>query len=185
MNRQDDSKETRDNLSRLIGQTLLRSKNFCATRHFYFGDSSSKANAPELCYTLGIECPWRIQTDDLIVVGSEDYYEQAEGNTDQSWEPGMPSGHLQDQKLTELLGELKDGDIVNTRSGFVVESVQADRYGGFRLGLTGGYALEVFPSSRKRMEWIFTLPRGGSLMLINGALARSGRYPTRGTEGTM
>jgi len=185
MNPQGETKDTQDNLGKLLGQKLLRSRNFCATRHFYFGEPGSEVDADEPHYTLGLECPWRIQTDDLIVVGSEDYYERAENNTDQSWEPGMPSGHLQDQKLAELLGELRDGDAVNTRSKFIVESVEVDRYGGFRLGLTGGYIMQVFPSSKKRMEWIFTLPSGGSVMLMNGTLAKSSRYPTGVTDGPV
>lgn len=167
------AEETYESLSRLIGQKLLKSRNFCATRHFYFGepDLTWRLDGPH--YTLGIECPWRIQTSDAIIVGSEDYYEQAEGSTDTSWEPGAESGHLQDQKLAELLGELKDGDAINTRVELVVDHVVTDRYGGFQIGLSGGYSIVVCPCSRGQMEWIFILPEGGSIMLMNAEAVRA------------
>jgi len=166
--------QTQENLRQLLGQRLLGSRNFCETRHFYFGEPSLAAGLREPCYTLGLECPWRIQTAERIIVGSEDYYQRADDNTDPLWEPGAESGHLQDQGLAEWLGELKDGDVINTGPGLIVNSVEADRYGGFQIRLTGGYSIAVVPCSRDQMEWIFMLPGGGSLMLIDGAPTRSG-----------
>ena len=89
----------------------------------------------------------------------------------------MPSGHLQDKKLRELLGEVKAGDIVNAGSGLVVESVEADRYGGLRIGLTERLCLSVFPASNTQMEWILIRPGGGGLVLMKGLLNRTRRKP--------
>jgi hypothetical protein len=160
----------RRGMARLTGQRLLRSRNFCATRHFYFGDPGLDSGTPEPVYTLGLECPWRLRAGAIILVGSEDYYEPAEGNADPSWEPGNPSGHLQDQKLADALGELRDGDIFNTGSAFVVESLETDRYGGLTLGMSGGYFLDAVPCSRGQMEWILLFADGGSLVLMNGTI---------------
>jgi hypothetical protein len=171
MNPQDKTKEIREGLSALIGQRLIRSDNYCATRNFYFGQGDVHADAP--IYQLSIECPWRIQTGDVIIVGSEDYSEKAENNMEESWEAGMPTGHLQNQKLGELLGELQPGgSITNTGQGLRVESVEVDAFGGFRIGFGKTGALEVFPASVGQMEWILIPPGGGSLILMHGVVTR-------------
>jgi hypothetical protein len=169
------AEEIRHGLAALVGQRLLRSRNLFATRMFLFGQSSLQVDSA--LYTLGLECPWRVEKHDVILAGAEDYYEKAEANTDESWEAGMPSGHLQDQGLVELLGELREGYIINTGAGLVVESVEGDRFGGFRIGMSESCVLEVFPASRNQMEWIFSPPIGGSLILMNGALERGGQHP--------
>jgi hypothetical protein len=171
MNPQEKTKEIREGLSALIGQRLIRSNNYCATRNFYFGQGDVHEDAP--IYTLGIECPWRVRTGDVIIVGSEDYFQKAEDNKDESWEAGTPTGHLQNQKLAELLGELQPGgSITNTGQGLRVESVEADAFGGFRIGFGETCALEVFPASAGQMEWILIPPGGGSLILMHGVVTR-------------
>jgi hypothetical protein len=126
---------------------------------------------------LGLECPWRVEKHDVIVAGAEDYYEKAEDNTDESWEAGTPTGHLQDQGLAELFGELRGGYVINTGTGFVVESVEGDRFGGIRIRMSESCTLEVFPASRSQMEWIFSPPGDGSLILMKGELSRTGQGP--------
>src|SRR5208283_181428 len=160
-------------LKGIIGLTLLGSRNFCATRHFYFGRATSQTDPARPHYTLGLECPWRIRKSWLIVVGSDDYYEKAEGNADPSWEPGMPGGHLQDQRLAELLGELREGDITTVHPGFVVTAAQLDECGGIRVDLESNYVLEVFPDSGKRMQWILRLPDHSAFVLMNGVVNES------------
>jgi hypothetical protein len=133
--------DIRRELRRLLGQKLQRSRKFFATRHFYFAEPGRVVGGGGSHFTLGLECAWRIQTREQIIVGSEDYYEPADQNTDPNWDPEMPGGHLQDQKLVELMGELADGDIINRGRDLVVTSVDADVYGGLEIGLTGGYSL--------------------------------------------
>lgn len=169
--------EARGILRQVVGARFCGTRNYCATRHFYFGEPSLGGGLSELHYMLGIECPWRIQTKDQIIVGSEDYYVQGESNPDVSWEPGMTSGHLQDEKLAELFGELRDGEVISTSPGFIVSDVEVDSYGGIQLGLTGGYTLVVFPCSKNEMEWIFKLPSGGALILMNAIPTKSSGYP--------
>jgi hypothetical protein len=111
-----------------------------------------------------------MQRSGLIIVGSEDYSEKAEGNTDPSWEPGMPGGHLQDERLAELLGELREGDIITTRPGFIVKAAELCDCSGIRIELGLDYALELFPGSAKQMEWIFMSPDRPSFVLMNGVV---------------
>jgi hypothetical protein len=49
-------------LSLLIGQRLLGTRNFCATRQFYFG----REYLDDPHYTLGVECPWSIGRRDIL-----------------------------------------------------------------------------------------------------------------------
>ena len=157
----------------LVGLQLVRSKNLQGTRHFYFARPLS-VGAPAHC-TLGLECPWRIRLNDVIVVGSEDYYERAEDNTDPAWELGMPGGHFQDQKFAGLLGELREGDVVNTGTDFIVTAVTLDGCGGMQIHLGHDYVLEAFPSSAKRMEWILRVPGQPSWVLMNGVVNKTRR----------
>lgn len=172
MNAPENAGTIRKHLSSLVGQRLVRSRNFCATRHFYFGQENLDA---AFLYTLGVDCPWRIRRHDTIVAGAADYYVRAEDNLAESWEVGTATGHLQNQKLAELLGELKGDLILNTGADLVVRSVEADGCGGFRIDMAGDCVLEVFPSSRSQMEWIFMLPlpRRRAWVFMNGVLNRT------------
>jgi hypothetical protein len=180
--------ETLKALAQLVGLCLCKSRNFCATRHFYFGSVVQSRRRPSIRYTLGLECPWRIETGDQVVTGSEDYIVRADDNSDPEWEAGAPGGHLQDQKLRDFLGEMIDGDIVAVGTQHIVQSVDADSVGGFRIGFSSGYTLATFPSTAREMEWILLPASGDSLMLINGALTRASRSPearqqSRGGQG--
>jgi hypothetical protein len=165
--------QEREVLNTIVGERLLGTRTFCATRHFYFGKVASQMEPAGSAFTIGLECPWRIRTPGGIIVGSEDYYERADGNDDPAWEAGSPAGHLQDQLLAKLLGTLRDGDVINTGPGFLVESVDVDDYGGFRIMMTDNVALEAMPTSTHIMEWIFISPGRGSLVLLNGTLHRT------------
>jgi hypothetical protein len=152
----------------LVGLQLFKAWNVFATRMFYFATRSAEARGNDGEYVLTLECPWRIEEADHILVGSEDYGVRAGGNTDEAWEPDMQWGQLQDQKLRELLGKEEDGAIVSTRSDLIVESVEPDSGGGFRLHLSGAYTLAVFPTTDSDMEWLLRQRGGGYLILMNG-----------------
>lgn len=156
-------------IQQLVGSSLVRSRNFCATRHFYF--SHTDVERPDKAgFTLVVECPWRIESGQGIATGSEDYVIRADDNNDPSWEDGLPFGHLQDQKLRELMGVIIAGDVVAPYGKFVVHSAEGDAVGGFRLKLTGGCALVVFPTSSRQMEWMLTDPLGRGAIFIDGIL---------------
>ncbi|MGA9669977.1 MAG: hypothetical protein WBQ94_12265 [Terracidiphilus sp.] len=170
-------------LNGIVGLMMLGSRSFCATRHFYFGSDTLQFGLNRSHYTLGLECPWRIRKSSLIMVGSDDYSEKAEGNDDPAWEPGMHSGHLQDQRLAELLGELREGSIVTTHSGFTVRRVELGACGDIQIELEPGWVLEVFPDGSKSMQWIFKSPDQPSIVLMNGVLNRTKRKKTIDDDG--
>lgn len=173
MNIEVDSLEVQSALQQMCGLTLLKSRNFCATRHFYFG--RRPIGPAEARYTLGIECAWRIEEAGKTVVGSDDYLEPDENQTDPNWEPGMPGGHLQDQRLVQLLGQLVEGDVVNTGAGFNVESVEVSGAGDLRIDFNDLRTLRVFVMGTRSMQWIVMPPFGHSLLLSDGVIQRSTR----------
>ena len=162
----DMANEIYESLSALVGQRLVQSRSFLATRHFYFGRANREDEAR--FYTLGVECPWRIRRNNTVVVGSADYYEKADNNTDESWQAGSPLGHLQNQRLGELLGTLEGDRVINTGAALTVEFVTAHACGGLGIGLTESCVLELFPASSREMEWIFMVPGEGSVVFMNG-----------------
>jgi len=96
-----------ERLTGLIGLRLFKSWNIFATRVFYFARPGVLPLQEE--YRLAIECPWRIEGDDQIEVGSEDYCMPASDNLDPEWDPNSQVGNLQDEKLQKLFGETKQG----------------------------------------------------------------------------
>lgn len=166
-------KEARAALQRVVGLQLRSSRNFFATRHFYFGKVSQSGPSDRGCFTFGVECPWHLRKPGAVLVGFEDYYEQAEGDADLSRKPGDPSGGVQDQLLAELLGELRNGEITNTGPGFIVEAIELQAWGGIRISLSQRHVLEIFPASAGAMEWIFMQPGKASLVFMNGVINRT------------
>ena len=159
-------------LKELVGLQLFKSWNIFATRMFYFAAPGFENQMDDGDYRLTLECPWRIEQHDRIFVGSEDYGLRSTGNSDPDWNPtDMQWGHLQDEKLEQILGESKNGAIFNTRSELIVESVKADSLGGFQVCLSGGYTLSAFPARGVAMEWLLSRRAGGNLALANGSIS--------------
>ena len=160
-----------DSLKKLIGFQLFKSWNIFGTRMFYFAAPNSKPS-DDGDYRLTLECPWRIEAGNRILVGSEDYGIRADDNSDPNWNRVEDQwGHRQDQKLEAILGEMTNGVIHNRGAAFVVEHAMADSLGGFQLHLSGGYLLAVFPTSEADMEWLLSDRNGGYLSLMNGKLS--------------
>jgi|HubBroStandDraft_1064217.scaffolds.fasta_scaffold102117_3 hypothetical protein len=155
----------------LLGLQLFKSWNIFGTRMFYFAASGSVDRRDDGDYRLTLECPWRIEQDGHILVGYEDYGERAEDNLDPEWDPKtMQHGHLQDAILTKILGSSEGGAIFNSGASLIVESVHADAFGGFQLGLSGGYKLSVFPAGNAILEWLVSRRAGGTVSLSEGAI---------------
>ncbi len=73
-----------------------------------------------------------------------------------------------DEKLASLMGELRNAAVFETRGDLVVESVEVDAVGGFRLSLSGGTVFAVFPASEVQTDWLLARRGGESLGLISG-----------------
>jgi hypothetical protein len=157
----------------LVGLQLFKSWNVFATRMFYFSAPGSETRENDGEFMLTLECPWRIERLERILVGSEDYGIQARSSSDGAGDPDTQSGQLQDEKLRELLGKEENGAIFSTRPDLIVESVEADSVGGFNIRLSGGYNLTAFPSTDSDMEWLLKRRSGGYLILMNGNLQGS------------
>jgi hypothetical protein len=109
----------------------------------------------------------------LIIVGLDDYRERAEGNDDPDWEPNMPGGDLQHQKLAELLGESREEGIATTHPGFSVKGVKLDECGDIQIEFESNCILEVFPDGSKSMQWVFMCPNQPSFVLMNGVVNKT------------
>ncbi|MFN8863256.1 MAG: hypothetical protein ACK5W1_03010 [Flavobacteriales bacterium] len=151
---EDKSKELQRSLSTLIGLKLVSARVFAAsTWHFYFGPQSVSSDHCNIY--LAVECPWRIHQDDFIKIGSEDY-DELEGSSER-----------QSQVIRALIGE----------DGLFVESVAADSLGGFTVGLSDRYVLDIFPASDNEMEWLFRNPSAFNLILMSGELSKRRNLP--------
>jgi len=160
--------EVREIFSRLVDLQLLRSRNFCGTRDFYFGHADSKTGRKEV-FSLLIESEWRIEVGEQILTGSSDYLAKADNNADPAWEEGMPWGHLQGQKLREFMGAATETDIIARRQ-ILVASSDVDAVGGFQIRFSEGAILAAFPASCREMEWMLKGTDGSCAMWINGVL---------------
>ena len=160
-----------DSLKELIGLQLFKSWNIFGTRMFYFAAPNSKP-LDDGDYRLTLECPWRIEAGNRILVGWEDYGTRADDNSDPNWNRVEDQwGHRQDERLEAIFGETKNGVIHNKGDALVVEHATADGLGGFQLHLSGGYLLAVFPTSEADMEWLLSGRNGRHLSLMNGKLS--------------
>jgi hypothetical protein len=83
--------------------------------------------------------------------------------------------HVQDQILTELLGDIRNGEVINTGLGFIVEAIELQAWGGIRIKLSQRHVLEIFPASARAMEWIFMQPGRASLVFMNGVVNKTKR----------
>ncbi len=181
MNRTQMKSEIEDWLLHLHGLRLTRVRDFCGTRHFEFNRVEEEASDATRSI-IGVECPWRLELDDRIITGFEDYSVTAQDD-ELSGDEVTPMGHLQDLRLSGALGEIVDGDVVVTED-LVVEASKADRLGGFEIVLSRGRKLAVFPASASEMEWIFLKSAGRpSMMLIKGSIefVGSGTVPKEKT----
>ena len=105
---------------------------------------------------LHIQCPWRIEGPNGIVTGRGDLWEPSIENPKVDFDKwNYEDGNLQDRQFFELLkGKDKGtGSPLNLTDNLVVESVQGDNQGGFRLALSGGYVLAVFPHDSHGESW--------------------------------
>jgi hypothetical protein len=158
----------------LIGLQLFKAWNIFATRLLYFATPGEHPTSEDGDYRITLECPWRIEQEGCIIVGSEDYGLRASTNLDPAWDPTeMQWGHRQDEKLVDLLGESRNGVIFNTGIKLVVESLEGDAFGGFRLYLSGGYTLGAFPTTDGALEWLLSPRQGASISWTNGNLSLS------------
>ena len=91
-------------------------------------------------YRIHIQSPWRILGPRGIVAGSVDaHYPPSDREDDEDFDPNSDPSACE-ERIRAWLDEHRDRPLV-------IESVSADEWGGFRLSLSDGYALEALPAS--------------------------------------
>jgi hypothetical protein len=126
-------------------------------------------------YALHIQCPWRIEHGVRIATGWADYYLPADDNHDEHWEPGMITGHLQNQVLADLLKgyDSETRSYTNETEYFHVVSLNPDEFGGVRIHLTGDYQIVLFPCASRGEHWRLLEPGSEKPhFVVEGGLVR-------------
>jgi len=96
-------------------------------------------------FGIHLQCPWRITKDNVILVGYNDLTEQPDETAeyDENFDWDVQMGNLRDLKLTAFLGS----------GSYVIESVEADDFGGFELTFNDNVKLTVFPTSSSKNQY--------------------------------
>ncbi len=134
-----------DALTELIGLPLESTGRAADMQVFQFGaphpyELRGRTVTAGVC-SLHIQCAWRISGPPGIVVASRDYYYPAgDPNTEPAdFDPSEPMSNRRDERIQHFLAEHRDPLLT-------VEQIAADLLGGFRLTLSAGFALDVFPN---------------------------------------
>ncbi|MED1205954.1 hypothetical protein [Heyndrickxia acidicola] len=114
-------------------------------------------------YALHIQCSWRITSDNKIVVASRDFYSPRsdwKGNEgDFEWD--IEGENRFDERIKTFL---------KAKGNLIVQQVEPDMFGGFKLILSNGYMLEIFPDSSEEDEqsehWRFFNRKGNVPHLV-------------------
>jgi hypothetical protein len=104
-------------------------------------------------FAVHIQCPWRMEGPDGIVTGRLDLWEPVERGPDfdfETWDYEK-SPNLQDSQFDQLLARYADG--------LIVQSVDADEYGGAAIGFANGFVLRMFPAGTRGEDWRLFRPK--------------------------
>jgi hypothetical protein len=108
-------------------------------RHPIVNDRGEQTEVAD--YALHVGCGWRIVGPTGIVVGRRDLFYPAGDDPYKdldTFDYDGPAPNRRSVRLASLLQERESAPLV-------VEGCSADDVGGFRLTLTGGFVLEVWP----------------------------------------
>lgn len=138
-------------LSVLIEQPFSGCNRAADMHMFRFGPWRKKTNrkgelteVTPLC--LSVQCRWRVVDQDRILFGRDDLLYPA----DESISLDDFDCDKQQSRADRLRREWFDQ---HQTAPPVVTKVRGDRYGGFRIELSGGFALESFPCDSRRGEY--------------------------------
>ncbi len=166
-------KHVQERLAILAGLQLTIARDAADMKVFHFGTirpARSGRGTVGAC-ALHVQCPWRIVSDDAVVTGSFDRYEPAHdaGPNDED----TRSGTLQRVRLAGILQGYDEAtrSMVNSTDRLVVLSIEADRYGGLTIVLSGGYGLQLFPSGSTGEDWRFFETDGKPHLVVEAGRA--------------
>jgi hypothetical protein len=130
-------------LSPLVGLELIAISPPGDAEWLTFGrHGDSEPSDTELApFALRIECAWRLLSSDAVVTGNADNARPASTDTaDDALESSLTESFLLNTRHQEFREKIQ-------RTPYSVLGVEADRYGGVRMELSFGCALEIFPSA--------------------------------------
>lgn len=144
----------------VYGLKLAISGNAGSMKVFHFGEIKPHPDGKGTIgqFALHIQCPWRIVTSNQILTGSADWWEpsahDAAGDLE-TWTRERPTPSSQETVLARLFGhyDAETKSYINDADQLVVQQVEADDFGGFKIHLSGGYRLEVFPDGIHGESW--------------------------------
>ena len=148
-------------LSVLIGLPLWNAGRSADAVWFDFGTNlttiSTRSGGTDLVgeFVIDTECAWHIAGSKGIVVASRDRLYPAGEDPykdlmDFDWD--KPGTNRCDERLKWFIDEHKS-------SPLVVDALEANRWGGLKLGISGDYILEIFPDDSLDSEyWRFFEP---------------------------
>jgi hypothetical protein len=163
--------EIRKAFSPVIGLKLSIARNAGNMKVFHFGEVRPHPRGGTMgSFAFHVQCPWRIVGEESILTGSQDYYEPAD--SDARSEESQSMANLQEKHLLELFQgyDSETKSCKNITDLLVVESVEADIFGGLDIRLSGGYRLQLFPvnanDSSTYEEWRLFEPFGKHFVVM-------------------
>jgi tetratricopeptide (TPR) repeat protein len=142
-------------LAPLIGLQLSIARRAANMRNFQFGTVRPYQGGTIGDYALHIQGAWRLENDKEILTGSADLWEWKYDERRPAHWNYHQDGNLQDAILQKTLQGYDPAtkSTVNTTHLFVVERIEATKYGDAFLHLSGGYRLILFPTSGYTEAW--------------------------------
>lgn len=151
-------------LAVLIGLPLFAARRLPGMEAFQFGAEREVVDlfnhrGTVGTYALHVQCTWRITDPTGILVGWNDRYfprgsDHFAGRD--AFDYDVPGSSRCDERIATFFA-------VRARNLPMVDSIQGDKQGGFRLTMTDAVALEVFPDTTVDSElWRLFQPETGS-----------------------
>ena len=146
-------------LSQIIGLPLAAVRRAADMRTFQFGRLRPVDRGSVGDFALHVQCPWRIEGPDGIVTGRSDLWEPLDEHApfDENWDYEK-SPNLQDVRLERWL--------TRDHLSLVVESVDADEFGGAAIRFGQGFVLRLFPAGTRGEDWRLFRPTSGAPHLV-------------------
>ncbi len=149
--------EIRAHLKPLVGLKLSRTSRVADMRCFHFGELHEVEQGAVGQYALHVQCPWRIEGTEGVVVGRSDLLEPADESAEidpDTWDCDE-NGNLQDELIDTFMQgyDPQTGSFADDMDMLVVEAVLGDACGGAVLTLSGGLRLTIFPDGTRGEDW--------------------------------
>jgi hypothetical protein len=156
-------------LSQIVGLPLTAARRAADMRTFQFGTLRTVDDGSVGDFALHVQCPWRIEGPGGIITGRLDLWEPVEDNApfDENWDHEC-SANLQDVRLEQWLAE--------NEGALVVESVDADDFGGAAISFAQSFVLRLFPAGTRSEDWRLFQHKDGAphFVISDGAVESVG-----------